>query len=611
MTTKLNKLKISFLNIKNKGISILQSYRFISKSHICVTIGILMCVLFVSLAISKRSKSDENVQIKSFKDFSNELFTDIASKDGITLNFTLANSKAYDIDTFPATFGNIPMTPEDSRYNRAKIILKALSEYNYKKLSIEEQYAYDTISWHYNNELKAKNYLYFTEYLSPTDGIHIQLPILLSEFHFNSTEDVENYLTLLTDIERYFNDIAEFEKLKYNAGLFMSNTSAIKVIEQCTSMIKSLNTSMFITAFNNNIETIDGISRNQIYEYEKRNREIVQNQVKNAYHNLYVTISTLNANNENSGRLIKYVGGTDYYELYSNMTTGSNRSIKNIISILENTIILNNSKLLNLVSKNKDIKRIDLTTNYGLNNADEIITTLKDKMDKYFPKVKNVDYTIKTVPEELSSYLNPAFYVVSQIDNYKKNTIYINSTAEYSGSPLFTNIAHESFPGHLYQNAYFCQKNELPIRNVIKNNGYIEGWASYITNLSYSYTEMDAAQVELSKCNDAIVLCLSARADIGVHYEGWTRTDISNYFAQNNCTLNNQTICALYDIIIDDPGDYLSYAVGYIEITRLLEEAKDHMQDKFSLKKFHKFLLDAGPAPFNSIKSHIEDDLYK
>jgi uncharacterized protein (DUF885 family) len=210
-------------------------------------------------------------------------------------------------------------------------------------------------------------------------------------------------------------------------------------------------------------------------------------------------------------------------------------------------------------------------------------------MDKYFPKIKNVDYTIKTVPDELASYLNPAFYVTSQMDNYKKNTIYINSTAEYSGSPLFTNIAHESFPGHLYQNAYFCQNNTLPIRNVIKNNGYIEGWASYITNLSYGYTEMDAAQVELSKCNDAIVLCLSARADIGVHYEGWTRTDISNYFAQNNCTLNNQTICALYDIIIDDPGDYLSYAVGYIEITRLLEEAKDHMQDKFSLKKFHTF----------------------
>ena len=180
----------------------------------------------------------------------------------------------------------------------------------------------------------------------------------------------------------------------------------------------------------------------------------------------------------------------------------------------------------------------------------------------------------------------------------------------YNGNPLFTNIAHETFPGHLYQNAYFCQNNKLPIRNIIKNQGYIEGWASYITNLSYSYTDMDPVKVSISKFNDAIVLCLSARADIGVHYEGWTRNDINTYFTENNCTLNASAIDSLYNIIIDDPGSYLSYAVGYIEISRLLEDAKDNMQDNFSLKKFHKFILDAGPTPFSSIKSHIEDELY-
>ncbi|MBE5935724.1 MAG: DUF885 domain-containing protein [Lachnospiraceae bacterium] len=571
----------------------------------------LIIVLTTIMSLINGPKKNTKGPNIPFNEFSNQLFVDIVSTDGITLNFTLDNPSKYGIKDFPTTFGNIPLTSEDTSFSNADNILTTLSHYNYEKLSLSEQYAFDTISWHYNNILESKDYIYYDEYLSPTDGIHIQLPILLSEFHFNSTADIENYLQLLPDIERYFNDICEFEKLKYSHGLFMSQSSCNKVIEQCKNMISTLNTSIFITAFNNNIESVDDITRNEIYEYEKQNLEIVHNQVKNAYHNLYVTLSTLNSNNTNSGRMFKYPYGKEYYSLNIDKCTGSNRSIKNIISILENTIVLNNSRLLSLISKNKDIKRIDLTTNYGISETHEIIATLQDKMSRYFPDIKNVDYTIKSVPDELTSYLNPAFYIVSPLDNYKKNTIYINSVAEYSGNPLFTNIAHESFPGHLYQNAYFCQNNTLPIRNVLKNNGYIEGWASYITNLSYGYTEMDAAQVELSKCNDAIVLCLSARADIGVHYEGWTRTDISNYFSENNCTLDNKTICTLYDIIIDDPGDYLSYAVGYIEITRLLEEAKENMQDNFSLKKFHTFLLNAGPTPFNSIKSHIKEELYK
>ena len=75
---------------------------------------------------------------------------------------------------------------------------------------------------------------------------------------------------------------------------------------------------------------------------------------------------------------------------------------------------------------------------------------------------------------------------------------------------------------HIYISNFF-PKTAYPIRGLIKNLGYLEGWASYVTLLSYEYSELDEYYANLYKYNNAIVLCLSARADIGVHYENWTK----------------------------------------------------------------------------------------
>ena len=119
----------------------------------------------------------------------------------------------------------------------------------------------------------------------------------------------------------------------------------------------------------------------------------------------------------------------------------------------------------------------------------------------------------------------------------------------------------------------------------------------------YEYSNLDEYYAKLYKYNNAIVLCLSARADIGVHYEGWTEKEISEYFSTNNCPLGKDAIKQLYNIILEEPGDYLPYAVGYVEINRMLLEAKEKNGNDFNIKDFHTAILNAGPAPFNSIKS--------
>ena len=62
-------------------------------------------------------------------------------------------------------------------------------------------------------------YLLYEEPLTPLTGTQAQLPILLSEYRFYNTDDIDTYLKLLTTIPDYFQSILTFEKAKSNAGL--------------------------------------------------------------------------------------------------------------------------------------------------------------------------------------------------------------------------------------------------------------------------------------------------------------------------------------------------------------------------------------------------------
>ena len=51
----------------------------------------------------------------------------------------------------------------------------------------------------------------------------------------------------------------------------------------------------------------------------------------------------------------------------------------------------------------------------------------------------------------MEEYLSPAFYMVPAIDSTKNNVIYINQGHMPDDISLFTTLAHEGYPGHLYQ----------------------------------------------------------------------------------------------------------------------------------------------------------------
>ena len=132
----------------------------------------------------------------------------------------------------------------------------------------------------------------------------------------------------------------------------------------------------------------------------------------------------------------------------------------------------------------------------------------------------------------LQEYLSPAFYLTPAIDGYLDNVIYINPAEHYQGLELYTTLAHEGYPGHLYQSVYFQSLSPDPLRSILGTGGYTEGWATYVEMHSYGSLEpgYKGCRHRPEKPRPSAAPGLASLLDIGIHYRGYSLEDVSAAF---------------------------------------------------------------------------------
>ncbi|RDY29912.1 DUF885 domain-containing protein [Lachnotalea glycerini] len=575
-------------------------------------LGIICCLLFAIATVfyftSIKSVLYQTSNIESsqasFQLFTDELFKSEVTSNTLILHYTLENPEKYNIDNYPITFGNIS---EDSFHEadlKIKENLKALETFDYEMLSSGQQLTYDILHDYYQRSLEQSDLIYYSEALSPTTGTQAQLPILMAEYTFNNEQDILNYLTLLAQMDDYYTSIINFEKEKSKQGLFMASDAAHEVISQCSDFINDPENNFLISTFNTRVDSLDGISDTTKNNYKLQNKSILYSHVIPAYKILIKGLSSLEDSCTNEQGLCYFENGQKYYEYLVKNNTGSSKSIFELKKLL-NTYMKNDLKqLAQIATDNPSILATSDTYSFDLSDPNTILEDLKSKITTDFPEPPNADYTVKYIDSSLSKHLSPAFYLTPPIDNITNNSIYINPDSNYSKIDLYTTLAHEGYPGHLYQNIYFNANNSDLIRKLLNYGGYTEGWATYVEMYSYQLTNIDSNLSKFLQLNNAITLYLYANMDIGINYNGWSLKDTSDYLSNYGISDEN-AVSKVYCAIISEPTNYLKYCIGYLEFMELKKTAEKELGSNFQLKDFHEFILDTGPAPFYIIDKYM------
>lgn len=607
-----------------------------------------LCLVFF-LGIGMGYVSEHGLSENSrFESFTENLFRAEVSANTLTLHYALADPASQGIKKSAVSLGTVS-SDAASAEETARLCQnyeKQLKNFHYSRLSKDNQLTLDMLLLYFHTRASlGKNYI-LDEPLGPSLGIQAQLPVLLAEYAFYTKEDISDYLKLLGTIKPYFQSILDFEKEKISSGCFMSNTTLDRILKQCSSFIQNPDSNYMDDIFAQKLKTFSNpkLSQKDQEELCTYHHKLIIQQVIPAYQELVSGLKTLRGSGKNSRGLAYFEGGRAYYLYLLQSQTGTYVPVKKIEQRLSAQLLKDYEEIQTLLKADPSLASSlsQYSTAITLTPS-QMLEKLPSLMAGDFPELKNTTYELRSVHESMKSFLSPAFYLTPPVDTGSPNVIYINNSGRSTSLELFGTLAHEGFPGHLYQTVSFSRSKPANIRYLITSSGYVEGWATYVESYAYQYaaslmtnlsrnsassdfhdsdtsgtsdtsgksstSNMSSASnaTRLAWLNRSMNLCIYSLIDIGIHYRGWEQARVAAFLKAFGIT-NASAASEIYQYIVETPGNYLKYYWGYLNFLDLKKSCQNSMGADFDLKKFHRKIMEIGPVQFPVLEKYLKQE---
>lgn len=575
------------------------------KKHRMLSVGIFLAAVLSIIYAAILSPAGKNTG--SFSEFCTTLFREEMKSNTMNLHFTLKDPKAAGIDSYEITLGSLSGDSPHNQARQLKKLSEELKKYSHRSLKGKDRLTCRLLSDYISRQQNLAAYPYYDEPLTPSGGVTSQLPVLLAEYTFRNTRDIKDYLGLLSQMDTYFLGILDYEQKKADAGLFMSDEACLKVIEGCEVFTEHPDDNFLIDTFSNRLNAMDGLTDTQKNAYLKQHSKVLSDHVIPAYSQMIKGLTLLLGRGHNNWGLCNFPEGKAYYEAVVSADTGCDDSVEDLFSQIAKARREDLTFCQNLLEKNPKLASQSPKPDAALKEENAMLSRLQKEILTDFPAPPQTEVEICHVDPALSEYLAPAFYITAPIDDISHNRIYINDAKNDTDIYYFTTLAHEGYPGHLYQTICTSSYGAPKVLSLLNYPGYTEGWATYTEMQSFYYAGLDPDLASLLQHNQAATLSLYATADIGIHYFGWEKEKIAAFWSEYGVD-DTATVKRITDLILEEPGNYLKYYVGYLKFRQMREQLA--LENKnFSVSAFHEAILRTGPSPFSVLEETVRDQL--
>ena len=575
------------------------------KKHRMLSVGIFLATVLSIIYAAILSPAGKNTG--SFSEFCTTLFREEMKSNTMNLHFTLKDPKAAGIDSYEITLGSLSGDSPHNQARQLKKLSEELKKYSHRSLKGKDRLTCRLLSDYISRQQNLAAYPYYDEPLTPSGGVTSQLPVLLAEYTFRNTRDIKDYLGLLSQMDTYFSGILDYEQKKADAGLFMSDEACLKVIEGCEVFTEHPDDNFLIDTFSNRLNAMDGLTDTQKNTYLKQHSKVLSDHVIPAYSQMIKGLTMLLGRGHNNWGLCNFPEGKAYYEAVVSADTGCDDSVEDLFSQIAKARREDLTFCQNLLEKNPKLASQSPKPDAALKEENSMLSRLQKEMLTDFPAPPQTEVEICHVDPALSEYLAPAFYITAPIDDISHNRIYINDAKNDTDIYYFTTLAHEGYPGHLYQTICTSSYGAPEVLSLLNYPGYTEGWATYTEMQAFYYAGLDQDLASLLQHNQAATLSLYATADIGIHYFGWEKEKNAAFWSEYGVD-DTATVKRITDLILEEPGNYLKYYVGYLKFRQMREQFA--LENKsFSVSAFHEAILRTGPSPFSVLEETVRDQL--
>jgi uncharacterized protein (DUF885 family) len=511
-------------------------------------------------------------------------------------------------------------------------ILELLRSYPRESLSAEQNISYAAYEWYLAMRVRGHEYGDYKILLNPVWGLQSMPVDLLSEFPLETNADAETYITRLTNVKVWSEQVIDGLIRVEQAGALPPRYVIEDTIAQLNGILNiegqsQPNASILevFTRFRSEVNQISEINRDERDALLDAALKEVEQSFIPAYLAMIDQLEALSPRAGEDANQWQLPGGEEYYAYLLEYYTGTSLSADEI-----HTLALAEVSRLQeeIQAAAQDLGYPDglsmAELNQVLSEDSEVITgdALTQKYEQLISAADQIarDYFGLWASAELVTRVDmdapPAFYMSPPPGSSDPGVMVINP----SFSPLYVNyneyvlVHHESIPGHHTQLA-LAQEQEVPdLQRYYGVNPYLqeyilqaypEGWALYGETLAWEIgLYADDPLANLGRLRLHLLRVVRSVVDTGIHAKGWTLDQAAAYLEE--VTGMPQIRSSLTRYIVN-PGYPNGYNIGAMKILELRQRAMDVLGDGFDIREFHDVLLGHGILPIGVLEQVVED----
>ncbi|MGH3229505.1 MAG: DUF885 family protein [Streptosporangiaceae bacterium] len=174
----------------------------------------------------------------------------------------------------------------------------------------------------------------------------------------------------------------------------------------------------------------------------------------------------------------------------------------------------------------------------------------------------------------------------------------------FSDTTLPGIAVHEVAPGH-FSHGRALRRMTSEVRRTVHSSAFVEGWAHYAEELCVEEGfGGEDPRIVIGVWLEALVRVTRLACAIGVHTAGMTVEQAARRFEADTHLSGSAALSEARRATFDPT--YGRYTWGKLEILKLRERARKDWGAGFTLRRFHKALLDLGSPPLGLLGTAVE-----
>ncbi|MEO0468858.1 MAG: DUF885 domain-containing protein [Bacteroidota bacterium] len=496
--------------------------------------------------------------------------------------------------------------------------VSTLKSYETEGLSIEEAISRDVLLTYLQNEITEKDNSLYLDPLSPQGGIHTDLIHFLSYLHpVTDYETSNSYRTRIRKFEEVIAQIGERLDWQEEKGFYPSRfqVEADLAFLEKFAAIEPLSHPLYHT-FAVRATRVDPTRMN---EYQAT--EILESLDKHLAESLSPALSQLQQ--RLSDRLeqcpdsyakVAYPAGffASQLGLYTDSTQSPEALHTLLTSIQQQTQSEADSLLASLPTEGESRgqrlrslphQRPDERSENMLKELDLQVAAYRKILQGLFGK--DVFGKIRMAVDTNQIFLFKR--VAPSMDKSRRARLLINPSG--SSLDLETELAYHALPGHFYRQRRQRSSEQLPeFRRMMDFPAFNDGWALYAMECLDKdlYMYENDPQKHLANLQFRLDACAMARADWGLHQEGWTEQQAMRYLLAESGLEADAAQAKLLQMMAH-PGEAFAGIYGLHQFKEIRRMVSERLGDSFYPLAFHQEVLRHGSIPFPVLRKALEN----